>query len=83
MGESRKSQGELEMKIEERNEQIAKLLKQKQSDQKEINEMKFKLERENNLNGHLQIENEQLKHKIEQMKQRFLDQQRTLDNMKY
>lgn len=48
-------------------------MKQKQSDAKEIGELKFRLERENNLSTHLQVENEQLQHKMEQMQQRFLD----------
>ena len=41
------------------------MLKQKQSDQKDINELRFKLEREGNHSTHLTSENEQLKIKIE------------------
>ena len=49
---------ELEVKIDEKNDQLCKMLKQKQMDAKEISELKFKVEREINLNNNLSTENE-------------------------
>ncbi len=40
------------------------MLKQKQMDAKEISELKFKVERENNLNNNLSVENEQIRLKL-------------------
>ena len=52
-------------KIEDKNEALAKMLKQKQTDAKEISEWKFKAEREKKLNMQLNVENEKLQIQLE------------------
>lgn len=72
----------LEEKLEDRNIIIAKMQRQKQTDQKELYELKFKVEREQNLNSHLQIENETLKIKLEQLQSRFVDSEKKIETLK-
>lgn len=56
------------------------MLRQKQTDQKEIQELKYRIERDANINSTILSENEQLRLRVEQMQMRFLEQERVIDN---
>jgi len=54
----------LEKKIEDKNEQLAKMLMQKSVDSKELQELKYKLEKEQRLSEKMTEENDQFRVKI-------------------
>ncbi|CDW87088.1 kinesin-like protein [Stylonychia lemnae] len=73
---------ELEGKLDLKNEQIATMLRNKQQDQKELNEIRFKLDREAQHSQKVTAENESLRARIEQMQKRFIDQERVIETQK-
>jgi len=73
---------EAERKLDDRNENLAKFLKQKQVDSNEISELKFKLEREQKSALHLSVENEQLKKKIEELQLRYCNTEKVNDDLR-